>query len=224
MAKIRIDFLVLKTFERLFGVTALLDVVDRAIPEIEWQEREALKRLAEEQQWDSGDYFVESDVLEEKFRYWLPRLAAYSVIILLHSIVETQLLALAERMGRKQGSPFRVSDIRGRGIEQGALYLERVGALDVRKDPGWRHIHHLQELRNMIVHHGGKRGQSEEHQRAVQRLLQEYDGRLVLPEEPDAVRGEIWISMRLCRDFAQEIQGFFDRLFKAAGLPGKGVT
>src|SRR2546428_629673 len=125
MAKIRIDPLALETFERLFGVAAFLESVNKAIPEMEWQEREALKRLAEEQNWDFGDYAVELDVLDAKFRHWVPRFAAYSVIILLDSVVETQLFAYAERIGRVWGSPFRPKDIKGYGINPAALYLKK---------------------------------------------------------------------------------------------------
>jgi hypothetical protein len=46
--------------------------------------------MAEEQNWDFGDFDVERQILDEEFGRWIPTLAAYSVIILLHSAVEVQ--------------------------------------------------------------------------------------------------------------------------------------
>lgn len=51
----------------------------------------------------------------------------------------------------------------------------------------------------------------------------QYAGKVLLPEGLDGLYGEIWVSMRLCRQFAQEIEEFFKRLFKSAGLPDKGA-
>ena len=224
MPKIRINALVLETFQRLFGVTAFLEVVDKAIPQAEWHEREDLRRLAEEENWDFGDYDVQSQVLDEKFGHWLPRLAAYSLIMLLDSIVETQLFAFAERLGRKKGSNFQVKDMKGRGLEPAALYVKRVAPeLDVGKDPAWEDIRNLEKLRNIIVHRGGTRGKSEEQQKQTRELVQAYPGKLLLPVTADTIYGEIWVSLSLCRDFAAKIEDFFKRVFKAAGLPDRGM-
>ena len=96
--------------------------------------------------------------------------------------------------------------------------------MDVKKDPAWEYLRNLRELRNAIIHRGGKRGKSQRHQLAMDRLLAAYPGRLLFPDGKDAFYGEIWISMNLCRDFAREIEGFFKRLFKAVGLPDRGMT
>lgn len=77
MAKIRIDPLVAETLECLVGTAAFLEAMDKAIPKVEWQEREALKGIAEEQNWDFGYFDVERQILDEKFGRWIPTLAAY---------------------------------------------------------------------------------------------------------------------------------------------------
>jgi len=224
MPRIKIDPLALQTFQRLFGLTSLLELVDKAIPETEWHEREDLRQLAESEDWEFGDYDVETQVLDEKFRHWLPRFAAYSVVILLDSIVETQLLSFAERVGRNKNSKFQVKDIKGSGLERAALYLKRIAPeLDVDRDSAWEDVQNLRELRNVIVHRGGMRGHSPEHQKQVDRLLRAYPGGVSLPWSPDSVYGEIWISVAQCREFATKIAEFFKRVFKAAGLPEKGI-
>lgn len=223
MAKIHINFLVMETFDRLFGATALLEALDKAIPDMEWHEREGLKELAERENWEYEDYDVERQALDARF-HWVPRLAAYSIISVLQSIVETQLLACAQRVGSVRSSAVRVEDIRGKGVEQAAGYFRRVVSLDVTKDAAWDYLLNLRELRNAIIHRGGKRGKSQKHQLAMDRLLAAYPGRLLFQDGNAAFYGEIWISMNLCRDFAREIEGFFKRLFKAVGLPDRGMT
>jgi hypothetical protein len=219
MARIRIDPLVAETLERLVGTAAFLEALDKVVPEVEWQERESLKELAAEQNWDFGDFSVEQQILDEKFGRWIPTLAAYSVIILLHSAVEAQLDSFAGRVGRMQGSSFGLDDTAGRGIERAALYLKKVGGLAVKDDPAWPHLQNMQKLRNVIAHRGGKwTGTDAERER----LLLTYPGKLAFRDR-SLTRQELWISMNLCREFAQQTEGFFKRIFKAAGLPDKGV-
>jgi predicted transglutaminase-like protease len=66
-------------------------LIDEAHPKVWEQGKEALNQWAKEQEWSHGEYSVESEFLEANFNYWLPKEEAYSVIVLLSSIVETQL-------------------------------------------------------------------------------------------------------------------------------------
>ena len=43
--------------------------------------------------------------------------------------------------------------------------------------------------------------------------------RITFGRKAEGVGVQIWVSMNLCRDFAQNIEGFFERVFKASGLP-----
>lgn len=78
----------------------------------------------------------------------------------------------------------------------------------------------MQTLRNLIVHRGGKRGELPEHQKPVDELVRRYPTTLAL-QKADGFHEQIWMSMNLCRDFAQNIDGFFERVFKASGLPNR---
>ena len=55
MATIIFEFVVIETFERLRAVGALLEVLDQALPDIEWREREGLKKTAPVQAVLDGD-------------------------------------------------------------------------------------------------------------------------------------------------------------------------
>ena len=221
--RVTIDFLVMETFQRLFGFFSLCNLLDKTIPEAELEETASLREIAEGHGWEFEEYQAEVEGLEAKFRHWLPRLSAYSIIILLDSILETQLAAYAERAARTKKSAFRLKDIHGKGIEQARLFLLRVSAMDISWDRAWIRLEDLHKLRNFIVHGGGKRPESKEQQQPVDPLLRSYKGKLAFPEQPKRYGfDEIWVSMPLCRMFAQEVEGFFERLFKAAGLPRRG--
>jgi hypothetical protein len=203
-----------KTFERLFGISALLDVVDNAIPRMEWLERQALDQLATEEQFDSSEYDAERQVLNEKFRCWAPRFGGYSIIIIVYSILETELLAFAEQTGRVLGSNLRVEEIPGKGIERSASYLKRVAGLDIKADAFWSQFCDLREIRNSIVHRSGKPRSS----RVATRWAKKYEGKIW---SGNGAENEVCVSMTFCRDLIQAIKGFFERCFKAVNLPLK---
>jgi hypothetical protein len=220
MAKIYFDPLVIGTFQRLFGATAFLEAIDTAIPTLEANENQYLERLSAQEGWDYSDYAIEKLELDAKFRTWVPTFATYSVIILLHSVIETQLFGFAERLGKNRGAKLRVKDLGGRGIQQSALYLECVVSFPVREDPAWALLQDLQSLRNIIVHRGGNRGNSPDQQKVVEVLVRRHPHKLEL-RKADGIHEQIWVSMNLVRDFAGATEGFFERIFKSAGLPNR---
>jgi len=221
--KFHIDPLAITTFRRLAGVRAFIELLYQSIPEIECREREALSRLAREQGLDFGEYSVEAQLLDERFRHWMPRLSAYSIIMLLHSIVETQLFACAQRVGSGEGQAFQVRDMRGGVLESATLYLRNAGGVDVTADPAWPRLKDLHELRNIIVHRGGTRGQSPEHQKTFKRLVETYAPGLSSADQPGWSYGEMWVSLRLCAQFAGDVEGFFSRILKAIGVRAEAI-
>ncbi len=154
-----------ETSQRLYGLSALVELVYRATPEVELQEREALKQLANQENWDYGDYNVEDQFLDVKFRE-LPKLAAYSIIVSISSIVETQLLAYAKRVGQREKSAFDPNDLRGSVLEKTALYVKKVAGSELTHNVRWKTLKDLQDLRDIIVHRGGKPGDDKTSTRA----------------------------------------------------------
>ena len=107
-----------------------------------------------------------------------------------------------------------------------AVAHNRAAALDIKLDPAWDELNRLQYLRNLLVHKGGKQGDSPEDKKRFQGLLQAYPKeKLSLGENLYTLssEGEIWISLHLCRDFVRTIEEFFKRLCTTLGLPDKGV-
>jgi len=104
----RYDTLTDQTYERLAAIKALLDLLDQTLPTSEARENKALRELADERDWPPEEFRSEEQILDVRFRHWLPRYAAYSVIILLHTVVESQLLACARGRGSTQ-KPVRAT-------------------------------------------------------------------------------------------------------------------
>ena len=194
--------------------------MDGGILYVAEREHHYLEGLAREGAWDYDDYASERDILKIKFESFIPAFVTYSSTVLLHSIVETQLLAFANHVGETRSVKLQVKDIAGQGVEQSALYLKLGFAIDVKTDRAWSRLKDLQSLRNIFVHRGGRPGISDKHRKSIDDLIKRYPNDLEL-RRVDGFNEQIWMSMILCREFAKEIEGFFERLFKTAGLPNR---
>jgi hypothetical protein len=194
--------------------------MNNGVPMVEKIEHRKLELFAIKNDWEHSEYFAERDILEQNFRIWIRMFAAYSAIILLYSIFETQLYAFAVHIGKARDLKRRVEDTKGKGIEQSAKYLSREALISVT-DPPWTRLKDLQKLRNIIVHRGGRSGESQDHRSDVDKLVERYPQALTLLESGAFRDQTIGVSMDLCTDFARDTEEFFERVFKAAGLPNR---
>lgn len=224
MVKIHIEPLVLDTFTWLHGVRSFAQTVGTAMTDARLKELEALQRAAACEGWDDGDYSAARQELDTLFDFVVPRFSTYAVLVLLHSLVETQLHAFAQRLQKDRVLTLAVDEIKGREIERVKVYLTKVAGISIGQDPGWQELMNLQVLRNVIVHRRGVRpGIGKRHHEDVERMLKLYKGDLtVVPRYTSG--SDLHVSTNLCEHFISEVNGFFTRLFKDAGLPDKGVT
>lgn len=223
MPKISFSPLVVETSERIYGLSALVELIYRSTPEIEFRDREALKDLAENEGWDYGDYQVEGQMLDVKFQYWLPRLSAYSVLILLSSVVETQLLLFAKDRATLVAAGFDAKEFGSDVLKRAAAYIRRVtdSKLDVTRNRYWQPLDDLQFLRNIVVHRAG-RPRSDERQR-TEKLCKKYRG-LSLEENRYSFsrESELHLTIHACRHFVAQAEGFFRDVFAKCNLPPYG--
>ena len=215
--KMRLDPLTIKTAERLAAVKALLRLLEESVPEYEERERTALRELAAEQDLDLGEYYVEQQILDQKFRFWLPRFAAYSVITLLHMVLEVQLHECARHAQRRLSLPLGPEDIKGRGIEAAATYLKKFGVSDAKDDMAWHMLTDLRDLRNLVAHRAGTSSEKHQSRLYLNRLLKTYKGDLKVEKTPMDWWNEVWISMELCRHFTNEVEAFLGRVVSDIG-------
>ena len=213
MTIMHFDFLEIQTHSRLGGVRSLLDAFDKALPELEKRERKALERQAENENWEYADYDVERQSLDDTFKYWLPRFAAYSVISLLCAALESQLNACAGRVRKQSHTPFELSDIKGGGIDAADLYLKKLKAHEVKQDDEWNTLRDLRDLRNIVAHRMGSKGHPDRHHEIIVRLSKDYPGDLKFSD--DSWNDEVYISMSLCRCFTDAVERVMNRVIKA---------
>jgi len=54
-------------------------------------------------------------------------------------------------------------------------------------------------------------------------LIERYAPRLSLAEQADWLYGELWVSLIVCREFADDVGRFFARVLKAIGVREQAV-
>jgi hypothetical protein len=220
--RIRFNLLAGNTFSRLAGVRALIEHADRSIPDMESRVLKDLQAHAENEGWDYGDFDVERQRLQADYRHSIPKFAGYSGVVLLCSVLETQLTACADQVAMDRGSAFRVKDIQGSSLGASVLLIEKISGITVAEDPAWPLIRDIQLLRNIIVHEGGAKGRSEKQQEKFTGILARRRG---VSKSDEALSGEeFMVSQQFCLSSCDEIEQFFKRLFRKLNLPEEGIT
>lgn len=214
---VRFDLIEIKTDDRLSGVKALLSVLEDAISEYERRKQAGLRKIDRSTRSGLAEYSVSREILEYEAEYRLPRFAAYTVVTLLHTILEVHLRECANEAMRLKRLRFSPDDLKGSGIEAFGTYLTNSGVYDVESDSAWARMKHLRDLRNLIVHGAGT--PSEQKKKAVNRLKQEF--KKGFDYSGDSWQwNEIWISPELCRQLTDEVGEFAERCLSAVRAAG----
>jgi hypothetical protein len=224
----KIDIHAWETEAWLYGTKTLLETIRGAADEAASREADELKRRAQSQGWDADQYFDEDEILDEKFLHWLPRVSTYSVIILLQSLVETQLHAYAPRLQQEHRLELGVNDLAGKGVSPAKKYIIRVARIDIENDPGWQKLADLQALRNIIVHQRGRQGESPFQQKAVQELLKKYPDDLSLTTSSfnglsKGLDQELMTNFPCVFALSGGDRGLFSPLVQGGRIPGSRV-
>ena len=212
---VHLDSLTITTAARLAGVKALLHLLSDAMPEFDKRENDELLQLARDLNFEAEEYFMERQILDDKFRVWLPRYAAYSIVLLLHAILEVQLSACARHAAKHVNSDFP-QEGQGSGVRAAATYLAELNVYDATGDDEWGLVEDLCSLRNVIAHRAGTKGHSKRHQKVAARLSAKYGRDLEFPDPDKGWPQEAWISLPLCGRYADAIEALLERVVAAA--------
>lgn len=212
---IRFNPFVNEAVARLEAVRTFAQIMENGIPELHDNEQQRLTTRSREESWPEEEHNIEGQILEKQFETYLPRLAAYSSVILLFSVVETLLDDLARYLERTKKSHVCLHDMAGKGIERSALYLDRIFLIRINDNPSWSQLQDLQKLRNILVHQHGQIG--EKPPKHWLHLAKQYSRGLTLDDEW-GVDKKIKISFSLILEFADCIRRFFETIFRNCGL------
>jgi hypothetical protein len=199
--------LTVETLGRVHGAREFINALDVALPTAQLHADDQLRIWAEEQGWDPAEYFSEQQILNEQYRSWIPRYARYAAVVLLHSIVETQLFACADHVQVLKGVRD-IKDRKRRGLDRGRRALLEASRINAGNDPGWRDLLRLEELRHIIVHRGGNIV-TDSDRKLAERLTTNYSGKLWIVEAEDFQSAYIGISPGFCADFSNLVTSFF---------------
>lgn len=96
-----------------------------------------------------SDQFYRIDYI---FRY----IFRYSAVVAVYSLLESSMAILCLAIKRSKNYEVEVNDMRGNGIEQARLYLEKVHGVKFPENTHvWNEIQKLNRIRNCIVHAEG---------------------------------------------------------------------
>ena len=108
----------------------------------------------------------ESWDLETIFGEYFPSLQRRSALLTVCGFFEHELDKLCLLYQKEKRFKLSLSDLKDKGIDRSATYLEKVAGINAHKDSNeWSHIKKIQKIRNVIVHQDGK--------------LQDHQGNLV---------------------------------------------
>jgi hypothetical protein len=200
--KVRINRFRVQTLGRVFGTKAFVSALDDAIPLAHERAQEALRTWAEENGIDYAEFASESQMVDEWYGWWAPRLASYSALVAIHSLIEAEMFACGDRIANHHMRQKR------RGLDRAAAYLKRVSNVDVRADEVWPDLLRLEELRHIIVHRGGSLENAED-RKAVSRLQRHYQGRLWVAKRSEFHDAHLHVAPTLATEFATSAEAFF---------------
>lgn len=209
--RVNLNSFTIDTLGRLGGVKAFVQAIDIAIPEAQLHVEESLRLLAQEHEWQPEEYQLERLMLDEQYRHWVPRLATYSAVVLLHSAVETLLFACADHVRASVESAIRKKTPR-RGLDRARRSLQKVATIDVAIDKAWPDLLRLEELRNIIVHRGGNLATSDRDRKAVDRLAGIYPSRVWVAVRSGLHDPCLCVSAAFCSESAKRVEGFGHQL------------
>ncbi len=182
--------------------------------EFDKRENNELLRLAQDLNFDASEYFMERQILDDKFQVWLPRYAAYSIILLLHTVLEVQLSACARYAAKRANADFPQKK-KGSGVRAAVNYLADLNVHDATRDDEWTLVEDLCKLRNIIAHRAGTKGHAKKHQRVATELAAKHGNDLTFPDPNKDWPQEAWVSLPFCNRCADAVEALLEKVVAA---------
>jgi hypothetical protein len=153
-------------------------------------------------EWKSEEYW--------RYKETFPRIFLNSFHVAAYSLLESEIFATANKIGKKQKQVFSASDIKGGDYLVSAVYyIEKLTGIDTKTFNAWCIIKEGQRLRNIIVHMNSK-------------VIEDKDIELSNKYGVfNKTNNEILLTDSYCNTFLGAIKSLFDELYsqiKAGGF------
>jgi len=215
--KVNLNRFTEETLGRVYGMKEFVTALDVAIPKANWDREREIGIQADEQQRSDEEYASKREQLDQLYRDWVSRFAHYATVILLHSLVESQLFACADHVRATRSSAAPVRKLKRRALDRARRHLKDMAGFDVAEDrEAWVDLLRLEKLRNIIVHGGGV--VSELDQETVEALQRAYPGQVWIADGSEFRKAYVAISPGLCADFAAKVERFFRGLLSRVAV------
>jgi hypothetical protein len=135
------------------GLVEYARILEDQVKRISHAEALRIKRTGYVESWESSDAWHEHRWL---FEETLPRSLRYSCLVLLFTALEQILKEICEKLRQRSGSKLSFTNLKGNTLQQTLDYFEKVLDVKIPDDTFRSHLYKLYELRNCIVHAGGK--------------------------------------------------------------------
>ena len=136
--------------------------LDDLIKSLNNMEREFRKRNEEqarkiEDEQERNEFYDFSSDEYWRYKETFPRIFLNSFHVSSYSLLESETLAIARNIGKKQKQVFDVFDIRGGDyLNSASLYIERLTGIKANQFGMWNTLKDAQRLRNIIAHLNGR--------------------------------------------------------------------
>ena len=174
-----------------------------------------LKKIEKEEEkegfyeWSEEDYY--------RYKETFPRIFLNSFHVTAYSFLETEIELIAKRVGKKQKQVFDVSEIRGSGnLESAIFYIKKLTGVNAKDKTfaSWTGLKEGQRLRNIIVHSNGELTENKDIQLAKKHKVLLMELRIELPSVRATHIKELSITYEYCVSFLDTTKAFFAELYK----------
>lgn len=205
MTLIHIHRLTMETLGRAWGTQTFVSAMDDGVAEAWEKARHQLRVFCQENGLEAAEYFAERQMLDELYRSWVTRLSTYASVLAVHTLVESELFAIADDFAKRVGAEKPTQ----RNLTAAALYLDDVTNVDVTTQSSWRDMKNVQKLRHLVVHQGGNLTRTRDRD-DVSRLTRHYGKRRIGVVAGSKFRDDhVFVSQDLCQEFADKALELF---------------
>jgi hypothetical protein len=174
-----------------------------------------LKKIEKEEEkegfyeWSEEDYY--------RYKETFPHIFLNSFHVTAYSFLETEIELIAKRVGKKQKQVFDVSEMRGSGnLESAIFYIKKLTGVNAKDKTfaSWIGLKEGQRLRNIIVHSNGELTENKDIQLAKKHKVLLMESRIELPSVRATHIKKLSITYEYCVSFLDTIGAFFAKLYE----------